>query len=424
MMRRSLPLAVLALAGCATAAGFDARMQTLLGLPVSELVQRIGVPDGDFTAPDGRRFLQYERLGTSAPTPAPSMGFGMGRYGWGGGGWAGVGHGRHHLPAAAACRVTFEIQRDRVASFSRSGGAAWHRAGRLKSGRRAGGEAGGVPRVMVHGLWLGDWRGVAPRSRQWRRPGRARPLAPGCPAPHPLGSQPAPGHIDRVMVPFRKMHGLGNDFVVLDARARALPVTPTRAPPSRTVISASARPVHPAGAPPAGADVFMRILNPDGSEAGPAQCQRCIASLVAEERGADRVVVRTIAGELPVERLPGGLWRADMGPARLGWRDIPLAREMDTLHLPLAAGPVADPAACSMGNPHATFFVDELDAVPIGAIGPGLERDPIFPDRANIGFRPGLAPTACASSSGTRRRAHPRLRVRRLPAIVNAVRRG
>lgn len=123
MMRRSLPLAVLALAGCATTAGFDARMQALLGLPVSELVQRIGVPDGDFTAPDGRRFLQYERLGTSAPTPAPSMGFGMGRYGWGGGGWGwgwGMG-GTTYLPPPP-CRVTFEIQRDRVASFSRSGG--------------------------------------------------------------------------------------------------------------------------------------------------------------------------------------------------------------------------------------------------------------------------------------------------------------
>lgn len=229
------------------------------------------------------------------------------------------------------------------------------------------------------------------------------------------------------MVPFRKMHGLGNDFVVLDARARALPVTPTRA-------AAIADRHFGIGCdqfillepPPAGADVFMRILNPDGSEAGACgNATRCIASLVAEERGADRVVVRTIAGELPVERLPGGLWRADMGPARLGWRDIPLAREMDTLHLPLAAGPVADPAACSMGNPHATFFVDELDAVPIGVIGPGLERDPIFPDRANIGFAQVLAPDrmrlviwergagltlACGSGA--------------CAAIVNAVRRG
>src|SRR5919199_1858654 len=68
--------------------------------------------------------------------------------------------------------------------------------------------------------------------------------------------------------------------------------------------------------------------------------------------GRDGVVVRTIAGDLPVEALPGGLYRADMGPARLGWRDVPLAREVDTLHLPLARGAVADPAACSMGNPH------------------------------------------------------------------------
>ncbi|WP_198377242.1 diaminopimelate epimerase [Neoroseomonas rubea] len=196
------------------------------------------------------------------------------------------------------------------------------------------------------------------------------------------------------MVPFRKMHGLGNDFVVLDARAGALPVTPARA----AAIADRHRGVgcdqfillEP---PPPGADVFMRIRNPDGSEAGACgNATRCVASLVADERGADRVVVRTIAGDLPVERLPGGLWRADMGPARLSWRDVPLAREVDTLHLPLALGPVADPAACSMGNPHATFFVPDLDAIDVARLGPALERDPIFPDRANIGFAQVLGP--------------------------------
>ena len=200
------------------------------------------------------------------------------------------------------------------------------------------------------------------------------------------------------MVPFRKMHGLGNDFVVLDARARPLAVTPDAArrigDRHRGVGFDQLIVMEP---PPAGADVFMRILNPDGSEAGACgNATRCIASLVADEAGKDRVVVRTIAGELPVERLPGKggehLWRADMGPARLGWRDVPLAREMDTLHLPLALGPVTDPAACSMGNPHATFFVDDLDAIPVAEIGPRLERDPIFPDRANIGFAQVLAP--------------------------------
>jgi diaminopimelate epimerase len=196
------------------------------------------------------------------------------------------------------------------------------------------------------------------------------------------------------MIPFRKMHGLGNDFVVLDARAAALAVTPGRA----AAIADRHRGVGCDQViilerPPPGADVFMRIRNSDGSEAGACgNATRCIASLVAEERGADRVVVRTIAGDLPVERLPGGLWRADMGLARLRWNDVPLARRADTLHLPLALGPVADPAACSMGNPHATFFVDDLDALDIASLGPALERDPIFPDRANIGFAQVLAP--------------------------------
>jgi diaminopimelate epimerase len=196
------------------------------------------------------------------------------------------------------------------------------------------------------------------------------------------------------MVPFRKMHGLGNDFVVLDARARPLPVTPEAARAigdrHRGIGFDQLIVMEP---PPAGSDVFMRILNPDGSEAGACgNATRCIASLVADEVGKDRVVVRTIAGDLPVERLPGGLWRADMGPARLGWREVPLAREMDTLHLPLALGPVSDPAACSLGNPHATFFVEDLDAIPVAEIGPQLERHPLFPSRANIGFAQVMAP--------------------------------
>ena len=197
-----------------------------------------------------------------------------------------------------------------------------------------------------------------------------------------------------VMVPFRKMHGLGNDFVVLDARAQALPITPARAAAiADRRFGVGCDQFIVMEPPPDGADVFMRIRNPDGSEAGACgNATRCIASLVADERGADRVVVRTIAGDLPVERLPGGLWRADMGPARLGWQDVPLAKAADTLHLPIALGPLSDPAACSMGNPHATFFVDELDALDIPVLGPALERHPIFPDRANIGFAQILSP--------------------------------
>ena len=86
-----------------------------------------------------------------------------------------------------------------------------------------------------------------------------------------------------------------------------------------------------------------------------------------------------------VEVLPDGRVRVDMGPVRFGWRDIPLAREMDTLHLQLGSGVLADPAGASMGNPHATFFVSDVESVPIAQLGPGLEHDPLFPQRANIG---------------------------------------
>jgi diaminopimelate epimerase len=196
------------------------------------------------------------------------------------------------------------------------------------------------------------------------------------------------------MLSFRKMHGLGNDFVVLDGRAAPLGLTSAQivalADRRRGIGCDQLIILEP---PPPGADVFMRIHNPDGSEAGACgNATRCIASLIAAETGKARVVVRTISGDLPSEKTPDGLWQVDMGPARLGWRDVPLAQEADTLHVPLACGPVADPAACSMGNPHANFFVPDLDALPISEIGPRLERDPIFPDRANIGFVQVMSP--------------------------------
>ena len=196
------------------------------------------------------------------------------------------------------------------------------------------------------------------------------------------------------MTPFRKMHGLGNDFVVLDARGAALPITPRRAAAiADRRLGVGCDQVIILEPVAEGADVFMRIRNPDGSEAGACgNATRCVAALVAEALGRDRVVVRTIAGDLPVDRRPGDLWCADMGPARLDWRDVPLARAMDTLHVPLGQDGVADPAACSMGNPHATFFVPDLDRVPVTTLGPGFEQDPIFPDRANIGFAQILSP--------------------------------
>ena len=195
---------------------------------------------------------------------------------------------------------------------------------------------------------------------------------------------------------FRKMHGCGNDFVVLDARPAPLAITPARAAAiadrRRGVGCDQLIVIEP---PPAGsnADAFMRIRNPDGGEAGACgNATRCVASVLFEETGRAIQVVRTRAGNLPGEILPDGRVRVDMGPARDGWDDIPLAATADTLHLDLSADGVADPAAVSMGNPHVTFFVADLGAIDIPTIGPRLEHAPLFPERANIGFAQILSP--------------------------------
>ncbi len=181
-------------------------------------------------------------------------------------------------------------------------------------------------------------------------------------------------------VPFTKMHGCGNDFVVLDERAASLGLTPEQAVhlcDRRLGIGCD----QLVSLEPHDAGVFMRIRNPDGSEAGACgNATRCVAALVAAEQDVVTLSVHTIAGRLASELLADGRVRVDMGAPGLGWRDLPLSHEADTLHLPLPG----DPAGASMGNPHATFFVADVDAV--GARGPALERSTLFPDRANIGF--------------------------------------
>jgi diaminopimelate epimerase len=184
-------------------------------------------------------------------------------------------------------------------------------------------------------------------------------------------------------LPFVKMHGCGNDFVILDDRSRVLTITPARAAglaDRHTGIGCDQLIVIE---PAETADAFMRIYNPDGSEAGACgNATRCVADILMRESGRTSVVIRTISGDLPSTRRQDGLITVDMGPARLDWTDIPLSRPMDTLRLELPG----EPAAVSMGNPHATFFVADLDAEPITRLGPKLEHDPIFPQRANIGF--------------------------------------
>lgn len=190
-----------------------------------------------------------------------------------------------------------------------------------------------------------------------------------------------------MQVPFLKMHGLGNDFVVLDARTTklALPTDAIRwvGDRHRGVGFDQMITLEPAS----DADVFFRFHNSDGTEAGACgNGTRCAASLVLAETGRERIAIRTIAGLLGAERLPDGTVRVDMGPPRLGWADVPLARAMDTLHVPMEADGVRDAACCSMGNPHANFFVPDLDALDVFRIGPELEHHPLLPERANIGF--------------------------------------
>ena len=193
--------------------------------------------------------------------------------------------------------------------------------------------------------------------------------------------------------PFLKMHGLGNDFVVLDARTAALDLTPER----RRVIADRRLGVGCDQLivlePPTDreADVFMRIYNPDGGEAGACgNATRCVASVLMDERKTELVTVQTVAGLLESQKTGVGsnglpVISVDMGPAGLDWRDIPVARACDTKHMPVGAGPLQDPVGTSMGNPHATFFVDDLDAIPLATLGPMLEHDAFFPERANVG---------------------------------------
>ena len=189
---------------------------------------------------------------------------------------------------------------------------------------------------------------------------------------------------------FTKMHGAGNDFAVLDARASALALTPAliRALADRRTgigwdqLILLDPPTDPA------AQVAMRIYNPAGEPSGACgNAARCVADLLTRQTGQPRLTIQTPSATLHAERLPDGI-QVDMGPPSLGWADVPVAHACDTLHLPLPG----DPAGASMGNPHATLFLPSLDGLDPATAGPALEHDPFFPDRANIGFAHVLAP--------------------------------
>jgi diaminopimelate epimerase len=187
---------------------------------------------------------------------------------------------------------------------------------------------------------------------------------------------------------FTKMHGIGNDFVIIDTREQRLELSRLHAcaiANRHTGIGCDQlilieKPQNNQ------ADAFMRIFNTDGSEAEACgNATRCVASILMDENGEDHTVIGTLAGLLDAHTAEGNLVSVDMGQAKLDWRDIPLIEAIDTLHLRIGSGPLQDPVGVNMGNPHAVFFVDDADAVDLIQHGPIMERHKLFPQYANIG---------------------------------------
>ena len=192
---------------------------------------------------------------------------------------------------------------------------------------------------------------------------------------------------------FVKMNGIGNEIVIVDMRkdsagkigaddARAV-AQPQGAPYDQLMA------LYPPRTP--GTDAFVRIFNNDGSEAGACgNGMRCVASLVSDENGKAALTFETSAGILNCARNADGTFTVDMGKPRFGWNEIPLSEEFrDTRAIELQIGPIDkpilhSPSVVSMGNPHAIFWVDDVNAYDLPRFGPLLENHPMFPERANI----------------------------------------
>jgi diaminopimelate epimerase len=191
---------------------------------------------------------------------------------------------------------------------------------------------------------------------------------------------------------FVKMNGLGNEIVVVDLRGSRAAMSSADARAVAGPSGASYDQLMALHAPRVpGTDAYVRIYNSDGSESGACgNGMRCIAALVTQETGKDAAVFETRAGLLNCWKTDGGLFTVDMGPPRFRWDEIPLAEEFaDTRRIELQIGPIDapilhSPSAVNMGNPHAIFWVDDVNAYDLGGFGPLLENHPIFPERANI----------------------------------------
>ena len=191
------------------------------------------------------------------------------------------------------------------------------------------------------------------------------------------------------MTAFFKMHGLGNDFVVFDAREHAIDMNGARAKAIAdrhfgvgcdTVVL-----IRPGGAE---ADAGIQFYNADGSDSESCfNATRCVARLLLDERGLSRIKLSTKGGLLVCSDAGKGLVTVDMGPPRLDWRQVPVAREVDTVNFPLdVGGTVLAASAVSMGNPHCVLFVPDAQQAPVAQLGSKIETLPFFPNRTNVEF--------------------------------------
>jgi len=178
-----------------------------------------------------------------------------------------------------------------------------------------------------------------------------------------------------------KMHGLGNDFVVVDTRVHAREITPAIAiaiGDRRMGIGFDQLAVIESGE---NADAHLTFYNSDGSlSAACGNATRCIARHLMDETGKTALKLTTARGELAAIDAGNGLTSVNMGAPQLDWADVPLAEAMDTLELPIEGSPVAT----GMGNPHCTFFVEDAEAVALEAFGPRYEHHPLYPERTNV----------------------------------------
>ncbi len=232
---------------------------------------------------------------------------------------------------------------------------------------------------------------------------------------HPLPDGP------ETIRPFIKMHGLGNHFVIFDQRKThwdlktddVVRICDVRYGVGAEQVLAIQWPS--AQAKSSGAYAAVRIFNVDGREVGACgNASRCIAYLLFDEAGSEELWLETKGGLLHCRKTGKMEASVKFGPISMSWERIPLSKPVDTSHLPIESGPLRDGLAFNIGNPHAVFFVDDLDRVDVAAVAPAIQSHPLFPEGVNVGVaqvldfgtlrlavweRPGILTGACGTGA-------------------------